>query len=194
MKAVNYDLSVIIFIDILGFGRFVENAGSPRRVHDLLTLMQKRGKPAEDLAEEHEIQFTNFSDSVVRSTNILSDSNKKFPHGVLFYELLDLLHLQINCVGQGILVRGGLCIGDIYHGDDCVFGPGLNRAYKLENNVAEYPRVVVEESTLQHLKEPLMRPFRHDYEKEREYVENLLRKTNNGRYFVDYLRVAQEEM
>jgi hypothetical protein len=51
---------------------------------------------------------------------------------------------QMACALQGFLLRGGITIGDIVHDDEVVFGPGLNRAYELESQVARMPRIILD--------------------------------------------------
>jgi hypothetical protein len=51
---------------------------------------------------------------------------------------------QLGAAINGFLLRGGVTVGDIVHEDEIVFGPGLNRAYHLEDKIALYPRFVVD--------------------------------------------------
>ena len=53
-----------------------------------------------------------------------------------------------SCVDLRLARRGGVAIGDIYHDDEAVFGPGLVRAYDIESNVAKFPRIVVDHEVL----------------------------------------------
>jgi hypothetical protein len=52
--------------------------------------------------------------------------------------------IQMTSLNLGFLIRGGVTIGELYHDREAVFGPALNRAYELENCVADYPRVVLD--------------------------------------------------
>src|ERR1700734_1453383 len=45
---------------------------------------------------------------------------------------------------KGFLLRGGITVGEVVHDDECVFGPGLVRAYELESKKAYYPRFVLD--------------------------------------------------
>jgi hypothetical protein len=56
--------------------------------------------------------------------------------------------LVLGAACNGFLVRGGVTIGDLIHDSECVFGPGLNRAYELESTVANLPRVVIDSSII----------------------------------------------
>lgn len=45
----------------------------------------------------------------------------------------------------GWLVRGGITIGDFYIDDMFVWGAALVKAYELEEKIAVYPRVILDE-------------------------------------------------
>jgi hypothetical protein len=44
----------------------------------------------------------------------------------------------------GFLSRGGIAKGPAYHRDGKVFGPAILEAYRLENRVAVFPRVILQ--------------------------------------------------
>ncbi|MCE9649709.1 MAG: hypothetical protein K8R18_08815 [Parvibaculum sp.] len=48
----------------------------------------------------------------------------------------------------GLLMRGALSFGELFHGEDAVFGEALVDAYHLESEVARDPRIVVSENVL----------------------------------------------
>ena len=52
---------------------------------------------------------------------------------------------------QGLLLRGGLSRGELYHGNEVVFGEALVDAYRLESEVALVPRILVSERVWQQL-------------------------------------------
>lgn len=46
-------------------------------------------------------------------------------------------------LAEGILTRGAVVQGSAYHNGRVLFGPGIVDAYKLESEVAKYPRILV---------------------------------------------------
>jgi len=46
-----------------------------------------------------------------------------------------------------------MTVGEIFIEDDIIFGPAFNRAYHLESEVAEHPRVVIDKAVHQRLHE-----------------------------------------
>jgi len=51
----------------------------------------------------------------------------------------------------GLLVRGGLTIGKLYHSDGVAFGEAMVDAYRLESRVAIYPRIAVSSRIYAHI-------------------------------------------
>jgi len=59
---------------------------------------------------------------------------------------------------KGILLRGGLTIGNIIHDDKgTVFGQGLIDAYKLESHSAKFPRIILSDKLIKELNYPLVK-------------------------------------
>ena len=54
-------------------------------------------------------------------------------------------HLQVRllCRETPILLRGAIIKGEIYAEGDITFGPGVSRAYLLEEKTAKYPRIIL---------------------------------------------------
>jgi hypothetical protein len=51
----------------------------------------------------------------------------------------------------GLLIRGAITVGDAFHSDtaNTVFGPAVNRAVSLEQEVAIAPRVIIDSKLLE---------------------------------------------
>ena len=95
----------------------------------------------EGLEQATGIKVTTFSDSII----ISYPANKE---DGLFLLLINIIHLQLELGALGIMIRGGIAIGGVYHDGRMVFGPAMNEAYMLESRRAVYPRVVIFEDTL----------------------------------------------
>lgn len=183
-----YTKSLFTFLDILGFRGIVDKL-SADEVGILLQKLRDAAKPDGELAESLEMSFLTFSDSTVRSVPIASPANQEFPTGILFYELLELVHCQYRLLHDGYFLRGGVTVGEICFKDEMVFGPALNDAYKLETEFANYPRIVIDPRVFIALEEePLLRNKTHDLATEKEHISRLVRRDSDGIYFVDYLR------
>jgi hypothetical protein len=121
-----YDRKVVVFYDVLGWRNHILRAGNdPQRIGDLrrLILQHVRSLP---LRINLNLTVSTFSDNIVISQPVCEQTPRL---------ITQLAMLQIAAAMGGFLLRGGVTIGEIVHDDECVFGPGLNRAYELESQV-----------------------------------------------------------
>lgn len=133
----SYERRVVIFYDVLGWrcriaaaGNSVAELGKLRR----LILRHTRSLPLRPLCG---LRFSTFSDNIVITQKATEETPRL---------LMQLAFLQIAAAMEGFLLRGGITVGEIVHDRECVFGPGLNRAYELEKKEAVYPRFVLDQS------------------------------------------------
>jgi hypothetical protein len=180
-----YENRVIVFIDILGFREQVKQTTTdPRHFINLRNtlnfisdLKSHNDKTEKELGRE----ITVFSDSIVISYPVEM-------LGSVFWLLLDVVHIQLDMMQKGILMRGGITFGQLCHNDNIVFGPAMVDAYDLESKVAIYPRVVVNEKLFQLAGE-------HSHNSPEEEVKSVLelcKKDWDGQWYVDFLRQHQE--
>ena len=130
------------------------------------------------------------SDAVVRVRTIETQSQD----GPFLYELLNLMHAQIECLNRGILIRGGLTIGDVHVGFDGsgpVFGPAMVRAYEIEQTEAVYPRVAIDEAAIEaFLSDRFLWQEGQFDENDFEMARRYIAVGEDGSYFLDYLAAA----
>jgi len=153
---------LVAFVDILGFGHELEKA---KTEDDLKCIYAKVRKVQEAFqlataCDESEHQFQNNAE-YGRRVLALSDSivvavTPKCPmqplmggYELLGYALYELIIAQGQCACQGIFVRGGVSHGPFFFENDVLISPAQARAYDLETNAAEFPIIVVTESTRQ---------------------------------------------
>lgn len=149
----SYENRVIAFIDILGWGKAVDDsATSPDLRRRLLNVVRFLGAQSKKDVEDDTPDWpsfdraTQFSDSVVVSC----------PYSG-FRDLLRLTRqitsYQHAMLLSGFPLRGGIAVGSLYHQGSLVFGPGLNEAYRLESKHAIYPRVIIANSLKRQVEE-----------------------------------------
>jgi hypothetical protein len=188
---VTYRFVILSFFDILGFRELLK-VREPYEVARVLRLFQKTSKPRKETARIYAQAFFQFSDSVVRTVNVRSPANQGT--GVIFSELSSLLNIQVNLVAEGVLIRGGVTIGEAYERSPLLFGPAMNRGYLLESKTAVFPRIVVGEEMIEALKiYPPVRLQQHSFADERGYLESMTRRSRHGGRFLDYLAYAARE-
>lgn len=139
-KAV-YEKRIVAFLDILGFRTMVDDSkvdtAMRRKIKKAVEMIRKSSE-----SDDEDKKVSTFSDSAVISYRLQSRSS-------LFYLLMDVIHLQLEMGALGIMIRGGIAIGDCYHDGQIIFGPAMNEAYRLESKVAKWPRVVLLAETLE---------------------------------------------
>jgi hypothetical protein len=130
-------------------------------------------------------QVTIFSDSIVISVRADEPSE-------LFWTILEIKHLIMALVGQGILVRGALVRGRLLHNEKRVFGPALVEAYLLESKAALYPRIILDRD-LTGVARTARSPH-HSKREEKKFVDSLLEQDSDGMMYVDYFSKAAGEL
>jgi len=144
-----YERRIVVFFDALGWRSQITQAGNdPSQLGKLRRFIigARRilvGTADSEIKKKQKTRITTFSDNVVISQTM---------HRLSPILLIELGVIQIAALLDGILLRGGVTIGDIIHEEEVVFGPGLNRAYELESKVADKPRIVLDESFLRELR------------------------------------------
>lgn len=184
-----YEEHVIAFIDILGFKEHIEkitsNVQHAQVIHDCLTYLSDVKKdiyeseyPLTDLIGK---EVSVFLDSIVLSYPLNETS-------AVFYLLLDVIHIQLELMAKGILLRGGITVGQLYHKNGVVYGPAMNEAYRIESKNAIYPRVVVDKNVLI---EGVKNGY-HSSEEEFKYISSLLMTDEDKQLAIDFMYQYQE--
>jgi hypothetical protein len=191
---VEYRKALVTFIDVLGF-RDLVSTKSPAEVRKIVRLVQNFG--AQDKTDNDDKKHENwtrtfaFSDSIIRIRPFDSD----YRDGSLFHEIIALVHAQAELADLGVFVRGGMSAGDVYFEKNAIFGPAFVRAYELESQFANVPRIVIDPFVFEELRtSPRLRADHHDLADEIHYLKKLLAPSDDGLWFVDYLVAIQTEL
>lgn len=190
-RGITYREAVVTFVDILGFQSFVQRhsadhvAGAIARLQQSVqpvNAVKRRGSAARPIRPS---RVHAFSDCIVR-VRPFEDNDDEGP--TLLRELADLASIQASLAIAGVFVRGGVTIDKIHSSDTVVFGHGLIRAYKLENELAHVPRIVVDPAAIQRFR---ARPVpKSRMRREITATRKSIRQADDGLWFVDYLRAA----
>ena len=115
----------------------------------------------------------------------------------LVLELLDLLHIQVECLAGGRVVRGAAVIDFLHVGPDrdgARSGPALSRAREMEANDATLPRITVEEEIVRRLSsDKSLRAADHFLRAEVDLIDCMLCSERSGMHYIDYLRAGLGE-
>lgn len=184
-----YQKRVIAFIDILGFkshiNRTIKDKKYCEQLFQALSFFlnfQKRNESGVLELKSMGKEVTVFSDSIVISYPLTIPS-------ALFMIMIDIVHIQLELAFRELVFRGSITIGDLYHDSNLIFGPGLVKAYEMENKCAIYPRIILEEETIV---EGLENRQHENIQEELSYITGLIKEDNDGFYYIDFLTQEQE--
>lgn len=196
-SVMSYIRRITAFIDILGFKHLVDQSVYDSSVQEQIfsaldrILDNKKLKDRTRLDKIDGVQVSTFSDCAV-----ISYPTGKGHESSFFDILMDLVYIQLDLAHRGILIRGGVTIGELFHGDNIVFGPALNKATGLEAEVAVYPRIIMTEDTFQEgvrlSQEPLYGPYDNTNDVNQQILEKLVRRDSDGLLFINMLRQDDE--
>ncbi|AGB73105.1 MULTISPECIES: hypothetical protein [Rhizobium] len=198
-NASNYEPAIASFIDVLGFQALL-NSRTPAEIHNIILDLREFSTPDELPArrmKDVRLSSRAFAESVSDAVVRVRVFDTQYADGALFNELLDLLHIQIQCINSGVLIRAGVAIGDVHvglNGKGPIFGPAMVRAYQIESEEARYPRIVIDEAAYRlFLADSRLHNENHDPEEEAGYVNGLLRVGEDGTRYIDYLTAGEGE-
>ena len=146
----------VLFIDFLGFAEAAEHWDDGRAAALAILLSELStaqssfeidGSARQDGSGRIKIvpDITTFSDHIVASFPLAADIALA-PHVIdpLLHEADRIVaSIAFRALGIGLLIRGGLTYGKLFHQGRVVMGEAMNDAYRLERQVASYPRIVV---------------------------------------------------
>lgn len=194
-----YEDCIVSFIDILGFKELLKRPAS--EVMRILKILRHFATPREQTKprrmKEMRLMSRAFAESVSDAVVRIRVYETQYRDGAFFYEMLDLLHAQIDCVNSGVLIRAGVTVGRAHvgaNGEGPVFGEAMARAYRIESDEAVFPRIVIDEAAYQaFLSDVRLQSEDNDFDEERKHVDGLLKVGEDGTRFIDYLRGASKE-
>ena len=176
MLNLTYENRIVAFLDILGFKKIIHESESDHskleKIYTSLEFLKTWEKPKEwnlDLIEIEEnaqkkgikafdikmnSSCTCFSDSIVVSIKVEGkEINEAFSTLITNLSLIG-----VKLISEGILLRGGITIGNLIHHDNgIIMGQALIDAYELENKYSKYPRIILSDKLIEKLNYPLIR-------------------------------------
>ncbi|MFC3785600.1 hypothetical protein GGR90_003419 [Sphingopyxis italica] len=131
------------FIDILGFSEMVRSdCHSGNSGPTYLPIIQEALSEARKIELSESQKLVQFSDSIIVSRPYNPDIGA-------FKEFIESISLlQCLLFRKGILCRGGVAHGKHSEDSDIIFSQALVEAYRIENSIAQFPRVVISDDLL----------------------------------------------
>jgi len=174
----DYQERVVAFIDVLGFAELVRASDTDPTKRDKIAKFIMTDKLFADFTGNmFRMAAAFFSDSFVLS--IGSDR--------VFYLIREAGYLCRHLLLQGFPCRGAITTGSLYHQERIVVGPAFVKAYQLEQSVAIYPRVILDDATMQWWKHEFRPGSAHPH------FESLVKRDRDGQHFIDIFNPGWSE-
>jgi hypothetical protein len=137
MAGASYKERYCAFIDILGFSGLISDLDrgkvSVAEIHRVLSAIHAR--PNAVRPQDADLRYQSISDAVALSAAF---------NAAGFDAICTAAEeLSRRLLRSGYFARGGMTKGRLYHDHSMVFGPALVEAYRLESQIAKFPRIVI---------------------------------------------------
>lgn len=173
-----YRKAILAYLDVLGFRALIRQSEADATKVDeivrLLTVTNRKGKYGYDIENEAQVTTQYFSDLMVR-TSFITPAVTFI--GRLNIELMTLARIQSELTVRKIMIRGGVCLKNVFEDGELIFGPALVRSYELAEKAAVFSRIIIDG----HLMKLAKTHAPPDIWKE------VYKRGEDGEYFVDYL-------
>lgn len=179
---------IIAYIDILGtkdrlfLGDENEISKSMKRIYDAINTTLSQISNENLIPGEYKVRI--FSDNIVITTSCTADMVESTRRAAALIAIVGMF--QFGMAMRGWLVRGGICRGSLYMDNNFLIGLGLVEAYQMEDEVAQFPRIIVSNTLYSEIEKS----------KNQETLNtNLVIPDCNEdqRYFIDYLYYANRK-
>lgn len=142
MIQIEFECRAVAFIDVLGFERLVNTATKSqdnRRVLSHLIALLKSAIPNQDKLVDRKLhkslipKFIYISDCIILSAPLRSVHMSTYNGlNVVVMRAIQISHLLLD---SGFILRGGIDVGEVWHGEDNIVGPAYINAYSTEKNL-----------------------------------------------------------
>lgn len=180
MRKREYTECYIAFLDLLGFKALIEDKETT--CDDIAKVFDEIDKECPVYINEEDRPLMDFS---LLKKKIMSDTICLYIDSSVTNSLAgliatcDYLQVRLSRFETPILLRGAIIKGKIYAEKDTTFGPGVSKAYLLEEKTAKYPRIVLTKNLIDEWET-------HDFYG-KDYVDTYTFRDFDAFYTVDYL-------
>lgn len=190
-----YLTGYVAFLDILGFKELYKNRTCEeiKAIFDDILLLKHdyNNEFGKIIASEQTIKNSTIkivSDSIIVTT---LDTLEGFEYLIYFCSFIQ--NMLLSC---DLTLRGGIEYGEFYTMENTVFGTALTEAYKIENDIAVFPRIVISKNVIEHLKDTniFRKSVMSDYanlKSNNSPAKIMIKKDFDDLYFVHYLNYLQ---
>lgn len=184
--------SLIAFVDILGYSKIIEDCNNDEKLlNEKLNYLIGNIEISSLYIKENQLEqpgkvLKTLSDCFVICWDINS------PDIEIGETLTDLIDFQCSLALNGIFLRGGISISKNYFDKNIIFGSGMLTSYRLESKEAIYPRIILDENSLNSVIQSIQNTRISGYEDNEIYLAKYILKDQDDKYFVNYLAYSQK--
>lgn len=179
-----YETYYIAFLDMLGFKRLVNDEAKFDYIMQIFEKVNHSFKIESALGDESGNQIPSDKEYII-NTKIISDSiclyiNADEEHNLLLLLFAcSIIQWELANFETPILLRGGVVKGKLYSDGNIIFGPGITKAYLLEEQNAKFPRIIMTNDILMPFRTP-------ESQFGKTTIDRFLFRDFDGFYVVDY--------
>ncbi len=184
-NAKEYKKSIVAFIDILGFKSKIKEIKNEADFYDIAKLLYTLKKEADVRNKDQEL-FQDFTFLAVSDSLIITVpyTSPIATFGVI--QMIRYIQYTLLATEFRTIVRGYITIGDVYHKDGLLFGPGYSEAYEYESKIGYAPRVVLSPNIINGAKSKIEKIV--DPSKVETIFDYIKKDPNDDQYYIDYLK------
>lgn len=160
---------LVLYIDMLGTTNKIDDDSAQETVLNNIWEIISLAKSLIS-ADKKGMKIQTFSDNIVLATEV--ENNIPF-YPEIFCAAAILQKLFIARYAWA--VRGAIVVDDFYIDEDLVWGKALVKAHTIEEKVAIYPRIIVDNSIVEELKR-----------KNSSYIDDDIIEDDDGMYYINY--------
>lgn len=170
------------YVDILGASKMMKSENSDKLLLNFKKLIDSAFRLCESQSIEQHIkekmQIKVFSDNIMVAIKCDDTSLYDSVKMIIFF----LSFLQFNAfLLYSLTLRGCVLVGKLYIDKNFVYGSGIVDAYKGENELALYPRIIIEKKLAKNILDKKQAP------------NKILSRDTDGFYYINYLTVSKEK-
>ncbi|MDE6981475.1 MAG: hypothetical protein K2P60_08770, partial [Lachnospiraceae bacterium] len=144
------DTYIVAYIDLLGVTnriKAVDQQLAMNKLHNLYMFSVATIKQIQ-IEENKDITFKIFSDNIIIAKRLSSEVMQR--RRDIRSLLMCAGHFQEQAASDSVgwLLRGGISVGQLFIDDVMVWGEALLKAYYLEDNIANYPRIIIDKKVV----------------------------------------------
>lgn len=174
-KNINLSPYFIAYMDILGAKEFIDSEKSEEYLNKIKQLYEETIymiNVNKQNTYRLDTKFKIFSDNIIIAIPFETFGGDSINIINAFYMMIFVSFFQIIALKYSLLIRGSIVIDDFYIDENFVYGKALTKAYKLENEISIYPRIIINPKDISKF-------YKSDYQK------RVITKDNSNLYYIN---------